>query len=49
MYKDVENDSKYQIVNNFFMELKIAYPNGSNVVINNEHLMFLIFFKNIEN
>jgi len=31
------------------MELKNANPNGCNVVINNIHLMFLFFSKNIEN
>jgi len=47
--KDVDNDSKYQIVNNLFMGLKNANPNGCNIVINNLHLRFLFFFKNIEN
>jgi len=31
------------------MESKDANPNGCTVVINNIHLMFLFFFKNIEN
>ncbi len=47
--KEVANDSKYKIVKNLFMELKNANSNGCNVVINNLHLMFLFFSKNIKN
>jgi len=38
-WKEVENDSKYSIANNFFMESKNVNPNGCNVVINNIHLI----------
>jgi len=27
-WKEIENDSKYYILNNFFMEVKNANPNG---------------------
>jgi len=47
--KKSENDSIYKIVNNLFMELKNANPNGCNVVINNLHLVFLLLIQNIEN
>ena len=43
------NDLKYYIVDNLFMELKITNPNGCNVLVNNLDLIFLFFFKNIEN
>jgi len=33
-----------KMVKNLFMELENANPNGSNVVINNVYLMFLLFF-----
>ena len=48
-YKDVGNDSKYYIVNDLFMELKMTNPNGCNIVINNLPLIFIFSLKNIEN
>jgi len=45
----IQNDSKYKIVKNLFMDLKNSNPNGCYVVINNLHLVFLLFSKNNEN
>jgi len=43
--KEVENNSKYSIVNSLFREFKNSHPSSYNVVINNLHLMFLFFSK----
>jgi len=44
MQKKIENDSKYEIIKNFVMELKNTNSNGWNVVINNVHSMILFMF-----
>jgi len=43
--KKVENDSKYQIIDNLVMELKNENPNGCNILINHIHTNILFFQK----
>jgi len=44
-WKEVENDSRYSIANNLFMELKNSNPNGCNVVLTYTPYFFIFFPK----
>jgi len=48
-WKEIQNNSKYQIDKNLYMEVKNVNPNCCNLVINNSYPMILFFSQNIEN